>query len=75
MAVGLTVTVPPVEESVQESPPPVTVTVVALLAVTVRVEDAPDVMDVGFAVMETVGCCCVELTTVILMSVWLAPPQ
>jgi len=56
VAVGLTACVPPVTASVYETPPgAVTVTVVALVAVTVSVDEFPEAIDAGFAVMVTVG--------------------
>lgn len=56
VAVGLTDCVPPVGWRVYELPSvPVIVTAVALLAVTVSVDELPEVMEVGLAVMLTVG--------------------
>ena len=56
VAVGLTGCVPPVAASVYETPPgAVTVTALALVAVTVSVDEFPDAIDAGFAVMVTVG--------------------
>src|ERR1700761_272356 len=55
--VGETDCVPPVavNEKVVESALLLTTTVVALAAVTVRVDDAPDAIDDGLAVRVTVG--------------------
>jgi hypothetical protein len=53
---GLTGCVPPFDSSVYVLPSvPVTTTWVALTAVTVKVDELPEVMDVGLAVMPTVG--------------------
>jgi hypothetical protein len=54
--VGVTGSVPPVVAIVLLLPSdPVTVTLVAFVAVTVNVEVAPAAIDVGLAVMLTVG--------------------
>jgi hypothetical protein len=50
----------------------VTVTWVALAAVTVKVEELPEVMDVGLALIFTVGAG--ELATVIVAVAVLFPP-
>jgi hypothetical protein len=56
VAAGLTVCVPPVVESVYELPSvPITVTPVAFVAVTVRVDELPETIVVGLAVMATVA--------------------
>jgi hypothetical protein len=55
VAVGLTDVVPPAAARVTLVPVPVTVTVVAFVAVTVKVEDAPELIVVGLAAMVTVG--------------------
>jgi hypothetical protein len=56
VAVGLTACVPPFAVRLYELPSlPATVTVVALDAVTVKVEGAPAATDVGLAVIATVG--------------------
>ena len=56
VAFGLTACVPPAEVRLYELPSvPVTVTVVALEAATVKVEEPPAVMDAGLALTETVG--------------------
>ena len=53
---GLTTCVPPVAPSVYELPSePVIVTLEAFVAVAVRVDESPAVIEVGFAVMATVG--------------------
>jgi hypothetical protein len=44
---------------------PVTVTDVALDAVTVRVEEPPELIDVGLALMPTVGAVVEELTVIV----------
>jgi hypothetical protein len=56
VAAGLTVSVPPLAAARVWLVPsePVTVTVVAFVATTVRVDDFPRVMDVGLATMVTV---------------------
>jgi hypothetical protein len=51
----------------------VTVTWVALAAVTVKVEELPEVMDVGLALIFTVGAG--ELATVIVAVAVLFPPD
>jgi hypothetical protein len=56
VTVGVTDCVPPEAWRGYEVPSdPVTVTAVAFVAVTVKVEGFPDVMDVGFAMIVTVG--------------------
>jgi hypothetical protein len=53
---GLTACVPPLTDKVYELPSlPVSVTVVALVAVTVKMDELPAVIDVGLAVIVTVG--------------------
>jgi hypothetical protein len=55
-AVGLTACVPPAGCSVYEVPSlPATVTLVALVAVTVKVDELPAAIDVGLALMAIVG--------------------
>lgn len=57
VALGLTACVPPVADKVYELlSVPVIVTWVALVAVTVRMDEAPALMALGFAMMLTVGC-------------------
>jgi hypothetical protein len=51
---------------------PDTVTDVAFVAVTVRMEDPPATIDVGFAVMPTVGDCADTTETVVVAEVF--PP-
>jgi hypothetical protein len=56
VAAGVTVSVPPLDESEYALPSePVIFTVAALVAVTVKVEELPALMDVGLAAMFTVG--------------------
>jgi hypothetical protein len=56
VAAGLTVCVPPLGSRAYVLPSvPVTVTWVAFTADTVKVDELPDAIDVGFAVMLTVG--------------------
>jgi hypothetical protein len=56
VAAGVTVFVPPLPGRVKLVPSvPVTATVVALVAVTVRVEESPALMEAGSALMDTVG--------------------
>jgi hypothetical protein len=56
VAVGLTVCVPPFGCRVYELPSvPVTITWVAFTADTVKMDELPDAIEVGFAVMLTVG--------------------
>jgi len=56
VAAGLTACVPPVDESEYALPSePVSFTVTALEALTVKVEELPALIDVGLAVMFTVG--------------------
>lgn len=55
VAVGLTFVVPPVAASETFVPVPVTFTEVAFVAVTVKVEDAPELIVVGLVVIVTVG--------------------
>jgi hypothetical protein len=55
VAVGLTACVPPVaEREYVLLSVPVTVTVMALVAVTVKVDELPALIEVGLAVMVTV---------------------
>jgi hypothetical protein len=53
---------------------PVTFTWVALVAVTVKVEEFPAVMDVGFAVIVTVGVGVVAAVTVTVAVAVAVPP-
>lgn len=56
VVVGLTACVPPAACRVNEVPSlPATVTLVESVAVTVKVEELPAAIDVGLAVMATVG--------------------
>ena len=56
MEVGLTACVPPVEFKVYELPSvPDTATCAALVAVTVSVDELPTLIEVGLAVILTVG--------------------
>jgi hypothetical protein len=56
VTVGLTNCSPPLADNVYLVPSvPVTITCVALTAATVRVDELPEVMEVGNAVMVTVG--------------------
>ena len=56
VAAGLTVCVPPFGCRVYVLPSvPVTITWVAFTADTVKMDELPDAIDVGFAVMLTVG--------------------
>jgi hypothetical protein len=56
VAAGLTVCVPPAACRVYVLPSvPVTTTWVAFVAVTVRVDELPEVIEVGLALMLTVG--------------------
>jgi hypothetical protein len=73
--VGLTISVPPVACRVSELPSVlVTVTWVAFVAVTVNVEELPEVMDVGLAVMVTVGVVVVAAATVTVAVAVALPP-
>ena len=54
---------------------PVTVTWVALLAVTVRVEEFPTVIEVGLATMVTVGAALAVTVTVAVAVVDPPPPD
>jgi hypothetical protein len=51
---------------------PVTVTWVAFIAVTVKVDEVPEAIDAGFAVMPTVGAGFDVIVTVVLADVF--PP-
>ena len=53
---------------------PLIVTVVALVAITVKVEEPPDAMDVGLAVMLTVGAGGVAGVTVTVVLAEALPP-
>jgi hypothetical protein len=73
VSLGVTVSVPPVDESVSELPSdPVTTTLVALPAVTVSVSELPGVMELFVAVIETVGFA-VPAPTVIVTSAVVLP--
>lgn len=64
--VGVTVTVPPVDDSVYELPSdPVTTTCVALLAVTVSTSELPWLIVLFCALIETVGFWVVEPTVIV----------
>jgi hypothetical protein len=75
VAVGLTACVPPAAARVYELPSlPATVTVVAFAAVTVRVEELPAAIEVGFAEMVTVGAGPVLAFTVTVAVAVTVPP-
>lgn len=67
VTVGLTVSrPPPAVGKVNEVPSlPLTVTVVAYDEVTVRVDELPDVIELGLAVIETVGAGFAETVTIV----------
>jgi hypothetical protein len=65
VAVGLTACVPPLGCNVYVLPSlPVTATCVALLAVTVNVEELPSLIEVGLATIVTVGAALAVTVTV-----------
>jgi len=65
VAVGVTVSVPPAAAILLVLPSePITVTLVALVAATVSVEDCPAVIDVGLADIVTVGAAVPPTVTV-----------
>ena len=73
VAVGLTDRVPPVVGTACVLPSvPVTVICVAFVAVTVKVEDPPEVIEAGLAMRLTVGAAAVTVTVVELDAVF--PP-
>jgi hypothetical protein len=73
-AAGLTVTVPPAAGRLLVLPSdPVTTTVVALVAATVRVEPVPAEMVVGFAAIVTVGAGGAAVTVTVAVAVTLRP--
>jgi hypothetical protein len=75
VAAGLTACVPPVGCSVYVLPSvPVTVTPVALVAPTVKVDELPAVIEVGLAVMATVGAGGVTGVTVTVVPAEILPP-
>ena len=75
VAVGVTVWVPPVGVSAYFEPSlPVTTTLVALVAATVRVEELPDVTVCGFALIVTVGLVTAEVTVTTVCEVTGADP-
>jgi hypothetical protein len=75
VAVGLTDCVPPVDVRVYELPSlPVIVTPVALVAVTVSVDDPPAVIEVGLAAILTVGAGLVDAPTVTVVDAEIFPP-
>jgi hypothetical protein len=64
--VGVAVTVPPVDDRLYELPSePVTITVVALLAVTVSVSELPWLIELFCAEIETVGFCALDPTVIV----------
>ena len=72
--VGLTACVPPVEFKVYELPSvPVTVTCVAFVAVTVSVDELPELTEVGLAVMLTVGAAAAGTTVTVAVAVAVPP--
>jgi hypothetical protein len=72
--VGLTDCVPPVAARVYELLSlPVIVTVVAFVAATVKVDEEPAGMDVGLALIETVGAGIVTVTVVMAVTVEVTP--
>jgi hypothetical protein len=76
LEVGLTDTTPPVVDSVCLLPlVPSSVTEVALVACTVNTEEAPGLIDVGLAVMVTLGAEPVLDVTVIFTLVEAVPPE
>jgi hypothetical protein len=71
VTVGLTACVPPFGCRVYELPSvPVTITWVALLAVTVKVDELPELIEGGLAVMVTVG----DAATVTVVVAVVFPP-
>ena len=71
---GLTDCVPPVAARVYELLSlPVIVTVVAFVAATVKVDEEPAGMDVGLALIETVGAGIVTVTVVMAVTVEVTP--
>ena len=71
VTVGLTACVPPFGCRVYELPSvPVTITWVALLAVTVKVDELPELIEGGLAVMVTVG----DAATVTVVVAVVVPP-
>jgi hypothetical protein len=71
VTVGLTACVPPVAGRVYELPfVPAIVTWVSLVAVTVKVDEFPEVIEVGLAVMLTVG----DAATVTVAVAVVVPP-
>ena len=75
VAAGVIACVPPVAGNVYDEPSlPAIVTVVALSALTVRVDVLPDTIEAGFAVIVTVGAgFAVTVTTAVAVTVPLAP--
>jgi hypothetical protein len=75
VTVGLTACIPPVGCSVYVLPSvPVTVTPVALVAATVKVDEFPATIEVGLAVMPTVGAGGVTGATVTVAVAVIFPP-
>jgi hypothetical protein len=73
VAMGLTVCLPPPAWRVYALPSvPLTVTWPALAALTIKVDELPDAMEVGFAVMVTVGAAAGTTVTVAVAEV--VPP-
>jgi hypothetical protein len=71
VTVGLTACVPPFGCRLYELPSvPVTITWVALVAVTVKVDELPELIEGGLAVMVTVG----DAATVTVVVAVVVPP-
>ena len=74
VTVGLTIWLPPLGCRVYELPSvPLIVTAVALVAATVKVDDLPEVMEVGLAVMVTVAAGAVTVTVALAVVLPSAP--
>ena len=76
MEVGLTATVPPAAAIVRLLPlvPVIVIVVLALSAVTVKTEEFPLIIEVGLAVIVTVGAGDVLVVTVIVTDAEAVPP-
>ncbi len=74
MPIGLTGCIPPFACKVYDLPSvPVTITLVALVAVTVNMDEPPEVIDAGLAVIVMVGCDGADPTVIVVAAVVLPP--
>jgi hypothetical protein len=74
VAVGFTACAPPLGCKVYVLPSePVTITCVALVAITVKLDELPEEIEAGFAVMLTVGAAGAAVTVTVAVAVFFPP--